>query len=126
MKLYALSVIIITLLFLTASCQSTRNLPVLTEQAYKGPPKDVSPLGVPTGDTNKDEIYVSEGRFSESPYWATYNFLPSLIAFEESCKQFSEKNENTFIHPRKKELGTHSDWIRTCQKLKKISKINAV
>ena len=94
MKLYALSVIIITLLFLTASCQSTRslnntNLPVLTEQAHKGPSKDVSPLGVPTGDTNKDETYVSEWRFSESPYWATYNFLPSLIAFEESCKQFS-------------------------------------
>ena len=119
MKLYALSVIIITLLFLTASCQSTKNLnntnlPVLTEQAHKGPTKDVSPLGVPTGDTNKDERYVSEWRFSESPYWATYNFLPSLIAFEESCKQFSVKNENTFIHPRKKELGTYGDWIRIC------------
>ena len=129
MKLYALSVIIITLLFLTASCQSTRslnntNLPVLTEQAHKGPSKDVSPLGVPTGDTNKDETYVSEWRFSESPYWATYNFLPSLIAFKESCKQFSVKKENTFIHPRKKELGTYSDWIRTCQKLKKIKKSN--
>ena len=129
MKLYALSVIIITLLFLTASCQSTKNLsntnsPVLTEQALSGTSKDVSPPGYPTRDTNKDEIYASERHFSESPYWATYNFLPSLIAFEESCKQLSVKNENTFIHPEKKELGIYRDWIRACQKLKKIKKSN--
>mgnify|MGYP000855872879 CR=1 FL=1 len=38
--------------------------------------------------------------------------------------KYTIKNENTFIHPRKKELGTYSDWIRTCQKLKKIPKSN--
>lgn len=129
MKLYALRVIITTLLFLTVSCQSTKkpnktSIPVSTEQASK-PPKKVSlPPSISKEDTTKDEGILLEWSFSNSPYWAKHNFLPALFAFEESCKHFFKKNKDTFIHPRKKELGTYGDWISICLKLKKIEKSN--
>ena len=127
MKPYALRVIITTLLLLTVSCQSTKNLgktniPVFTEQAPKASTNLSLPPSVSIGDTIEDEGIMSEWRFSNSPYWAKHNFLPALVAFEESCKRFSMENKNTFIHPRKKELGTYGDWISICLKLKKIEK----
>lgn len=129
MKPYALSVIITILLLLTVSCQSTKNpskksIPVFTDQAPKASTKVSLPPSVSIGDTIKDEGVLSEWRFSNSPYWAKHNFLPSLLAFEESCKRFSMKNKNTLIHPRNKELGTYGDWISICMKLKKIEKSN--
>jgi hypothetical protein len=82
------------------------------------------PPSISKEDTTKDEGTLLEWGFSNSPYWAKHNFLPALFAFEESCKHFFKKNKDTFIHPRKKELGTYGDWISICLKLKKIEKSN--
>ena len=93
MKLYALSVIIITLLFLTASCQSTRslnntNLPVLTEQAHKGPSKDVSPLGVPTGTQIKMKHMFQNGVFPKAHIGQHTTFYLRLLHLKKAASSF--------------------------------------
>ena len=127
MKINGLYVVSFALPILFASCQTTNPLidsapHELTKQAPKTTPEDNSLLSAADKNLPKENKTAEPQQLSNNLLWEKYDFLPSLLAFEKSCKNFSKKKDSLFMRPTNKKFGTFGDWKLKCKKLKKINK----